>query len=1290
MDLKVTSFFRFAPLFGLFFMVSCAGNGTPLTDNSQAKSTMENSEAAPQGYAGNYFEENSPASAENFSSASPTDKSPKAKSGSIGSKNFSFKLPGGNWNLISGPEAQETGGPYEFYNASTGRRAVLIEVELPKGEPMRLMDRAQMEMQAFESSGKKATLAETYPEEIFGSTGAFFDVAGKRYETPYEAVGLVTGGGSHVYTLTLSATENVPAQGMLKEEWKEFFASFEMFETAEESGPELSPENVKQYHSEALGYDWSVKDSLWHYWTGISRQNEDPDLVLTNKAEDVSLFVYGAEISPDEVSQQDLFKVLLVRLGVDPGNPTLEVQRQKIKDSDGNVLYAQDFSLTHVINKFDFYYTGRYIYNAGKGILIVSWTQGVNKNKYNKIMNRAVEGLTFNSKSTANTDVKKQAKFNAAIMSQVGLLRLMENQPLVALSYFERANKMDPEEPLYLINCGFVYQMKELYGPGISHFESQKELVRKNGKLLSILGEMYEALFDYGRARECAEAALRYTPNNPEYVINLSDALWGLGQRNQSLIVVQRLYDTQPSSRLGVYLAKTYMGLDQYAEAVDVLYGVRGRFGMSVELGSTLMDALMFLGRYEEARAISEETLAKDRNDYKIWTTQGKILFYSRNYREAEKSLTKALALRADNEDAKSFLSATKAFLGKADNRTLQKPIAPVEERASDLKKLLHPEAKAEAIDGDFPAVVHFNKELLKASKGASDKGFAWTRTEETLMEILDVRGAAIYREFTFDFLPGFDRIYINALEVYDSNMKLKHKASLNGAYITYATEVGGGNESQTAHFPLTDLAPGDFIYMQYSRTNIENKGMIPYTNFISSKDVPVGESVFRIYADKDRFVTEEYGPLERQEIKGGMEWKISDPVVIRKELYMPVYRDFGAGVMLTGKQEWAAVGEDYQNLIKHQFKQAVSVREKAFEVKGSKAGDNAVKAIVNFVRRDIRYRDIRFGGHSLIPQTAESTLKQHRGDCKDMALLLKEMLQAIGIKSYLTAIHLTEEGFEQLPTIQQFNHMILYIPKQGNISEMWVDATDKTGNDRPVPLDMEGKVALVIDDENSHVVTTPILEDNQEHQISVDHRLFIGNDGACEFRDSVALAGKFGSVMRNRFYGRDSKEQEKLMEDFLASGIPDVSIGNLKIENLQDFNKPLILVTTYASKGYFGQGGSELKGRFPNVWERSLFKLPKVSKRHHPIRMPHETLFSYSLNVKAANGRSVNVVGPKALNRTPDYVSFEKGCNENSAAQNCIKWTTFALYADPSEYEKIREEWSYLLSETSPLIEVK
>ena len=702
---------RLTAAFGLFFLISCAGSNTPEVNPTPSQEVSESPEA--------YYEDDSAADY-------VTEEAPAtvATGGTIETSGYTFTAPDNGWTIIGG----EDNAPYEFYNPKTGRRAVLVEVTLPEGEPLRLMDRAQIEMQSFESSGKKATLAETYPEEAFGTTGAFFDVAGKRYDTPYEAVGLVIGAGNRTFTLTLAATDTQLPAGALKQEWKDFFATFKLKDVVKEEVSELSAERIMQHASADLGYSWSTSDTLWHNWTGVARQNEDPDLVLSNKKEDISLFVYGAIVPGDEVGQQDMFKVLLSRLGLSMNEASFEVQRVKVGDR-----YAQEFTLTHVVNKFDFYYTGRYFYDNGRGILIATWTQGINKKKYASVMKNAISGLKVGEKPKMASDAeaqKKQNKFNAAVMSQVGILRLLEDQPFVALSYFERANKMDPEEPLYLINCGFVYQMKELYGPGISYFTSkelygpgisyftsQMDLVRKNGKLLSILGEMYEALFDYGHARECAEAALRYTPNNPEYVINLSDALWGLGQRHQSLIVVQRLFDTQPSSRLGVYLAKTYMGLDQYAEAVDILYGIRGRFGMSKELGETLMDALMFLGRYKEARAISDETLAKAKNDYKVWTMHGKILFYSRNYRDAEKALTKALALRPDNEDAKSFLSATKAYLGKADNRTLQKPITPVEDRTADLKTLLRPQAKQTAVEGDFPAVIHYQKESLKAEK---------------------------------------------------------------------------------------------------------------------------------------------------------------------------------------------------------------------------------------------------------------------------------------------------------------------------------------------------------------------------------------------------------------------------------------------------------------------------------------------------------------------------------------------------------------------------------------------
>ena len=129
------------PLFGLFFIASCAGNGQPLTESDPQQSADEG------GYTESYFDD-SPSTGSGTSKKSAHRQSHSA--GSYDSDGFSFKLPGGDWAIVGEDGVHESGVPYEFYNASTGRRAVLVEIELPQGEPLKLMDRAQMEMQTYE------------------------------------------------------------------------------------------------------------------------------------------------------------------------------------------------------------------------------------------------------------------------------------------------------------------------------------------------------------------------------------------------------------------------------------------------------------------------------------------------------------------------------------------------------------------------------------------------------------------------------------------------------------------------------------------------------------------------------------------------------------------------------------------------------------------------------------------------------------------------------------------------------------------------------------------------------------------------------------------------------------------------------------------------------------------------------------------------------------------------------------------------------------------------------------
>jgi len=1014
----------------------------------------------------------------------------------------------------------------------------------------------------------------------------------------------------------------------------------------------ISKEYVKEYVSSELGFKWSVKDTLWHNWESMAEMNQDADLALVNASEELGFFIYGALIDMIFLNAEDVFNAMLMRHGITPDSDKLSIKKST---SDGNAVW--NFEIVFVTGGFDFNYKGKFFFGNGRAIMAISWAQGVLYNKFKNEMERAVNGL----KPEKTFDKTAKQRFSARIVNIIGLLRLVEDKHIEALSYFERANTMDKKDTIYLINCGFIYQLKSLYAPGISHFESQIDLVKQSGKLLYILSAMHKALYNFKKTKEYSELALEKMPLDEETNINLSDALWGLGQRAASLDVALALYEKQPSERLGIYTARTLMGLNRYNESADLLMDVQRQFGMSSRLAAVYTEALFFLNRYQEALSVSEEALANDKKNANLLLSKGKSQFYLRNYKGAEQTLNQALAINTESEDAKSYLSASKAFLGKADLKAIQKAIEPAESKPANIKGLILDSLRRTK---DYPVAAHFLQETVKITAGQP-----WVITEQSLLQVLNASGVQLLSEITKDFLPGVDRVYINTLDVYDSNFKLKYSWNPKNAYITYTTAKAHNNEAQTVHLPL-QLSVGDIVYYMASRTAMKADGSVPYTHYKFSREYPVGKSVFKIYADTTKILFDEYGDVERSGFANGIEWHFDNPVVIHKEPYMPTYKDFGSGVVLAAKVFWNEEGERYHNLIRHQYKNSVPVREQAFDVAGTKRKLDAIYAISDWVRKNIKYTARSFGGHSLIPKPALATLQEKQGDCKDQSLLLQEMLAAIGVNSHLALIHLEEAGSEAISSIQQFNHKILYIPATKDYPELWLDPTDKVSSRRPVPLDLEGRVALVIKGDSSYSTLTPILEINQEHEAFLFHRLRVDDKGIGHFRDSLIFTGKFASSIRNELLQRDQKEQSDYFAKWISQSLESAELVAFIAQNVDDFSKPLMLTIVYNSPQF---------NPYPSLWVRSLMRLPAVKERFHPIRIPHETKFYYSLSVTNAK-LSMENEKPRNMFVTMNIL--------NKTDRNLeLQWRTDAVFADPSEYEGIKREWDAALRMATPRV---
>jgi hypothetical protein len=88
------------------------------------------------------------------------------------------------------------------------------------------------------------------------------------------------------------------------------------------------------------------------------------------------------------------------------------------------------------------------------------------------------------------------------------------------------------------------------------------------------------------------------------------------------------------------------------------------------------------------------------------------------------------------------------------------------------------------------------------------------------------------------------------------------------------------------------------------------------------------------------------------------------------------------------------------------------------------------MRAIAEFVQRDIRYVGIELGIGGFQPHSAADVFAHRYGDCKDKATLMSSMLKGVGVDSYYVIIN-TRRGAvtPDMPAhVSGFNHAVLAI----------------------------------------------------------------------------------------------------------------------------------------------------------------------------------------------------------------------------------------------------------------------
>jgi Domain of Unknown Function with PDB structure (DUF3857)/Transglutaminase-like superfamily len=312
--------------------------------------------------------------------------------------------------------------------------------------------------------------------------------------------------------------------------------------------------------------------------------------------------------------------------------------------------------------------------------------------------------------------------------------------------------------------------------------------------------------------------------------------------------------------------------------------------------------------------------------------------------------------------------------------------------------------------------------------------------------------------------------------------------------------------------------------------------------------------------------------------------WELRDLPWIEREDYSPNLdalaprlavsyfppQDNRAG--LQGLKDWSAVSAWMSALVDPSAAVTDRVRAKAAELTAHASTElEKIRAIAAFTQQtnyvEVALNITRGGGYT--PNRSDDTLARNYGDCKDKATLMRSLLKAVGIDSYLVTITADDRTYvrPEWASPMQFNHAIVAVRVSEAVKLPTVlgdtplgrllifDPTDRVTPLGDLPEDEQGSHALVIAGARGALLTMPLLPANAS-RIESAVTAAMNADGSLEAKIERQYFGQSGVSLRRIEILRGNEELKKRFERGLSRRLGGTTLNRVSSEGHPDGNR--------------------------------------------------------------------------------------------------------------------------------------
>lgn len=799
-----------------------------------------------------------------------------------------------------------------------------------------------------------------------------------------------------------------------------------------------------------------------------------------------------------------------------------------------------------------------------------------------------------------------------------------------AADYFVASSRRSPKDRQIfenaiqtLIDSGRAAEGLKFFEVSSAEFGNQLAVQAYLPKLLSSIGRPEESVEKYD---ELFSAGLR----DEDHLLAYIGTLIELNRGEKAVEVIDTFIGDGSAATLRVrrWQHQVHSQQGDTAKALQLAGKMAAEFPNNPQLKLDLVAAQLDDERADEALKLITVIRKESGPSAGLAYQEGRAMLIKRNYRKAKEALEAAKQMAPANAEIMEALSMASALLGQGDNSAIKQPLKEVA-IPSELTKALA-EVTPESEKEGFSSWVRNSVTGFHYKKGA-----ALRRTEHLIIEIYNRAGVEENKTQRFDFDPTYQRIFINRMEVLDMQGKVIAKAKVDDFYVT----SGRGGEAMatsesTLFVPVPGLKPGTVL--RYSVTT-EDRGtseQFQFENFFFASAARPGPRAIFLTGDHGSVdAIARNGEFIEQQQDGQRYWIVAEPPKFHFEAQQPALTELFPQLALgSGKQTWPQIGNEYLEHIADRLEPTEKVKKLAQElVADAKDEAEKIETLLGWVRDELSYQAIEFGTRALTPNRSPQILSNRYGDCKDHSLLAHQLLNAVGIESHLALVSTDTNMLRELPSLDQFDHMILYLPGGGGGT--YYDATAK---DQVLSLAAASNLAnhdvLLLDSSGPRLQKIQPLKAGENFVRSRRSALLKSESGDLVVNESIELRGLPAGGIRNYMRSLDKEDRRSSLQMMIA-GREKMKIEKVEFKDLEDLTQPLGIELTYRIEGFSKSRKARAGLQLPAIWESFYFDRGYAAdERHNPFQIKQPMVLESEMTFRAEGETAASVWKPEVI----------------------------------------------------------